>query len=187
MYMEPTKCVVLLSGGIDSAACVAFYIRQQFAVQALHVSYGQPAARQEEASAKAVASHYRIPLAIVKLDGIRMKADGEIIGRNAFLISTAVMEAPFEQGIVALGIHSGTSYYDCTPGFLVALQALYDGQCDGRLRVSAPFLDWTKQDIWQYCLEQQIPIEVTYSCEKGLAQPCGVCLSCGDREALHAH
>lgn len=185
--MESTKCLVLLSGGVDSAACVDFYVQQNFAVEALHISHGQPAARQEETFAKAIAEHYRIPLAVIRLDTARIKADGEIIGRNAFLVATAVMEAPFERGIVALGIHSGTPYYDCSPGFLAAFQALYDGHCDGRLRISAPFLDWTKQDIWQYCSSRQVPIELTYSCEKGLDPPCGECLSCRDRKALHGH
>jgi predicted subunit of tRNA(5-methylaminomethyl-2-thiouridylate) methyltransferase len=46
---------VLLSGGIDSTACAAFYLSQDFQVHAVFVDYGQVAARREADAAKAVA------------------------------------------------------------------------------------------------------------------------------------
>jgi 7-cyano-7-deazaguanine synthase in queuosine biosynthesis len=61
------RCIVLLSGGVDSAACIDFYQRQGFAVSGLHVTYGQPAARHEAAAAAAIAHHYRIPLTVIRL------------------------------------------------------------------------------------------------------------------------
>jgi len=178
------NCVVLLSGGIDSAACVDFYLQQSATVSGLHVTYGQPAARHEENAARAIADHYGIPLAIVRMAGSRAKSDGEIFGRNAFLLFTALMELDAPRAMVALGIHSGTPYYDCSESFVSAVQAIVDGQCDGRIRVAAPFLEWTKRDIWDYCLHRSVPIDLTYSCEKGLDQPCGNCISCRDLEAL---
>ena len=63
----PSSCVVLLSGGIDSAACLDFYRRQHFDVSGFHVKYGQAAAHREEAAARAIADHYQIPLTIVTL------------------------------------------------------------------------------------------------------------------------
>lgn len=179
-------CVVLVSGGVDSAACIDFYRRQRLNVSGLHLTYGQPAARQEAAAAKAVADHYGIPLAFTRLEGARRKSDGELLGRNAFLLFAALMETRARAAILAMGIHSGTPYYDCSPGFFSSVQTIIDGQCDGRIRVVAPFLEWTKKDIWDYCLEHRVPVELTYSCERGLVQPCGVCLSCRDLEALRA-
>ena len=64
-------CVVLVSGGLDSAACVDFYQQQRLAVSGLHVTYGQPAARHEAAAATAVAHHYGIPLTLIRLVGAR--------------------------------------------------------------------------------------------------------------------
>lgn len=180
----PCNCVVLLSGGIDSTACVDFYLKQAIAVSGLHVSYGQPAAQREEEAARTIASHYRIPLSVVKMAGSRAKSHGETLGRNAFLIFTALMELDVSRAMVALGVHSGTPYYDCSKGFVKAAQAIVDGQCDGRIRLAAPFLEWTKREIWEYCLQRSVPIDHTYSCEKGLDQPCGNCISCRDLEAL---
>lgn len=148
------------------------------------MNYGQPAARNEATAATAIAHHYGIPLSVTQVAGARPKSDGEILGRNALLLFTALMEIDDHSAIIALGIHSGTSYYDCSSNFLSTVQSIVDGQCDGRIRVVAPFLDWTKKEIWDYCLKHQVPIDLTYSCEKGLDHPCGVCLSCRDMEAL---
>lgn len=179
-------CVVLVSGGVDSAACVDFYERQRLAVSGLHVTYGQPAARHEAAAATAIAHYYGIPLTLIRLVGARPKSDGELLGRNALLLFTALMELDARSAILALGVHSGTPYYDCSSSFLATVQSIVDGQSDGRIRVVAPFLEWTKKEIWDYCLEHRVPIDLTYSCERGLDHPCGVCLSCRDLEALRA-
>lgn len=177
-------CVVLVSGGVDSAACIDFYQRQGFAVGGLHMTYGQPAARQETAAATAIAYHYGIPLTLVRLVGGRPKSDGELLGRNALLLFTALMEIEARSNILVLGIHSGTHYYDCSSSFIATVQSIIDGQCDGRIRVAAPFLEWTKKEIWDYCLTHHVPIGLTYSCERGLDHPCGICLSCRDLEVL---
>lgn len=34
---------LLLSGGIDSAACLAFYLKQGFRVECFHINFGQAA------------------------------------------------------------------------------------------------------------------------------------------------
>lgn len=178
------QCVVLVSGGIDSAACIDFYQREKFTVSGLHVNYGQPAARHEAAAAAAVANHYGISLTHIQLTGARPKLEAEFLGRNALLIFTALIELDVRTAILAIGVHSGTPYYDCSPSFLSTIQTLVDGQCDGRIRVAAPFLEWKKNEIWSYCLKRRVPIDLTYSCERGLDHPCGLCLSCRDLEAL---
>lgn len=178
--------MVLVSGGVDSAACIDLYQRQGFAVRGLHVTYGQMAALHEVTAAKSVASHYGIPIKVVDLYGARLKSLSETPGRNPFLLFTALLELDTYSTILALGIHSGTPYYDCSPGFISAAQVILDGQFNGRVRISAPFLEWTKMDIWDYCLEHHVPVELTYSCESGLDRPCGVCRSCHDMEGVRA-
>ncbi len=180
------KVWVLLSGGLDSAACVEFYTSQKFEVTGLYVNYSQLATTYEQAAAEAIAEHYRIPLTGLQWSGSRSFTKGEIVGRNAFLLFTALMEIGSNTGIVAAGLHSGTSYFDCSPSFLSSIQLIFDGYCDGRIKVAAPFLEWSKLQIWEYCLAHAVPIELTYSCECGTPQPCGRCLSCQDREALNA-
>jgi 7-cyano-7-deazaguanine synthase len=183
--VKPTV-LVLLSGGIDSSACVAFYLEETFAVRAVFVDYGQLAARREIAAAKAIAAHYRIPLTMLQWSGHSEKSTGFILGRNAFLLIAALMELPDACGLLALGVHSGTPYVDCSPTFIRKMQSIFDMYTEGRVQIGTPFLRWTKPDVWGFCKSRGVPVELTYSCEHGLDQPCGTCLSCDDLEALRA-
>lgn len=176
---------VLLSGGIDSAACLVFYRDRGFDVDARFVDYGQLAATQEARAAAQIAAALRVPLSTFTWSGGQAKGAGEILGRNAFLLCAALLELGEAQGILALGVHSGTDYWDCSPGFLRAAQAILDGYASGRVRVAAPFLDWTKDQVFGYA-RGRVPIELTWSCELGGAAPCGTCRSCRDVEALRA-
>lgn len=177
---------VLVSGGIDSAALLAFYLRERFDVTALFVDFGQPAVKQELRAAKAICNHYGIRLSITTVRSQAAFSAGEIRGRNAFLVFAAVLVCGMRTGIIAIGIHEGSPYYDCTEGFLKSIQAVLDGYVAGRIKVAAPFLKWGRQAIWEFSKEAQVPVDSTYSCEKGGAHPCGRCLSCKDREALDA-
>jgi len=184
---EPTNSVaVLVSGGIDSAALLAFYLSQRFSVRTLFVDFGQPAARQESRAAKAVCKHYGVDLSIMTVKSGATFSSGEITGRNAFLVFSALLVCGARPGIIAIGIHEGPPYYDCSEGFLKRIQTVVDGYAAGKIKVAAPFLKWGKEVIWEFCKEAQVPVESTYSCEKGGVPPCGKCLSCKDREALDA-
>jgi 7-cyano-7-deazaguanine synthase len=183
--MEP-EVIVLLSGGVDSTACIDFYMEFGRPPYGLFIDYGQPAAAQEIRSATSVARHYSIPLKYLKLRGRKPKSAGLIAGRNSFLICTALMECPLSVSIIAMGIHSGTGYADCSESFLAHMQAAVDLLEPPRVHLAAPFITWTKADIYAYCHQRRVPIELTYSCEQGGLRPCGQCLSCKDREMLHA-
>lgn len=178
--------LVLLSGGIDSSACLAFLRRHCSRISALFVDYGQVAAAREVASASAIAHHYDVPLRTLTCHGASAKSEGLILGRNAFLLFLGLMEFPSQSGSIAIGLHSGTSYYDCGPDFTATIRTIFDGYTDGRVQLSVPLLKWTKRDIWEYCREIELPIGLTYSCEAAVDQPCGRCSSCRDLEALHA-
>lgn len=182
---KKSDILVLLSGGIDSTACLAYYINLHFSISALFVDYGQLSRMYESKAAEAVSKHYNIPLKKIAIVGGRKWKDGCILGRNAFLIYTGLMNFEYESGILALGIHKGTSYWDCSPDFINIMKSCFGSYTQGSITVDAPFLEWTKQEIWNYTESQKIPTELTYSCELGKMQPCGLCLSCKDLESLY--
>lgn len=179
------KVLVLLSGGIDSMCCTAWYSERSFSVSALFINYGQVSASKETSAVKALARELRVPLAEVSTTGLSIP-QGEIPGRNALLLATALMAFPVECGLISIGIHSGTSYRDCGPTFIRSMQRVFDSYVDGRIRIDAPFMKWPKTRIIEYAKSKTLPVHLTYSCELGLEQPCGRCISCGDIEALHA-
>lgn len=178
--------VVLLSGGIDSAACMRYYLDLGFQLRGLFIDYGQRARDNEGESAVQVANYYDIPLDRVSLSPVNHFGPGEIRGRNAFLIIAALLFYPQFKGIFSLGIHSGTRYYDCSQQFISDITNIIDAYTGGEIRVGTPFLNWSKAMIYAYCEEKGIPIHLTYSCESGTTPPCGKCLSCKDREVLNA-
>lgn len=177
---------VLLSGGMDSAACVSFYLDQGACVSGLFIDYNQPSKAQELSAAKAVAAHYGIRILHAEWKGVRVPSAGEIVGRNALLMAGALFEIGADTGMLAAGIHSGTGYFDCTDEFLDLWQGLLDGYSQGRLQLALPFLSWSKRDIWEFCSQRAVPVDITYSCEQGGPAPCGTCRSCKDRETLYA-
>jgi 7-cyano-7-deazaguanine synthase len=186
MTRPSTKATVLLSGGIDSAALLGFYLCHDFNVSAFFVDFGQPAARQELNAAKSLCEYHKVPLFVFTAKGDIIFSAGEVVGRNAFLLFTAMLVCQGRPGIIAMGIHEGTPYYDCSEGFLNAVQVIVDGYTAGSIKIAAPFLKWNKLMIWEFCKQYDLPIQLTYSCEKGGPRPCGSCLSCKDREALSA-
>lgn len=180
------RAIVLLSGGIDSAACAYFYKEQGFLVESLFINYGQPAAIKEERAAGEIASYLSIPIKQLSLSGACHKVKTEVGGRNAFLLFAALMEFSGSSGTIGIGVHAGTTYYDCTKDFLSQTQKLFDGYNAGCIQIGAPFVSWSKYDIWKYYRQTGMPEHLTYSCELGLQQPCGSCLSCQDLEKLYA-
>jgi 7-cyano-7-deazaguanine synthase len=183
LQIEP-EITVLLSGGIDSAACLDFYSELARPVSALFVDYCQPAAAQEIRAAKDIAHHYNVSLQTLEMRGSRPKDPGLIVGRNALLICAALLERRPNVSVIAIGIHKGTNYRDCSSTFISKMQSAIDILEPPRIHLSAPFLRWSKQDIYAYCLSRNVPINLTYSCELGGPEPCGKCLSCKDRQTL---
>lgn len=182
-----SKCVVLMSGGLDSTACASYYMDLGFEVKGLFIDYGQLAAKSERNSVSRIARHYGITLDQVSFVSPTNFGIGEIRGRNAFFIMTALLTYPTLRGILSLGIHSGVSYYDCSEAFLKDVQTVVDGYTSGEVMLNLPFLKWDKSQIWTYCTGKNVPVDLTYSCQAGTDPPCGGCPSCKDREALNAN
>lgn len=184
---QPSElATVLLSGGIDSMVCAHLLQRQGRRVQCLFVDYGQPAASFEVRAARAVAEK----LALSELQCCvgtpnYSVPDGEVLGRNAFLVFSALTLAGVRQGLLAMGIHSaGVPYYDCSRDFVDTASKLVAAYTDGQLVFFNPLIDWAKSEIVEYAKEFNLPLELTYSCERGPDPPCGQCLSCLDRRSI---
>ena len=174
-------CVhVLMSGGVDSTACVAFYLAAGREVEGVFVDYGQAASMAESDAAQRVADYYGVPLRRLMLGGSREMSAGLITGRNGFLTFAALLDIGKSDGTISIGVHAGTTYHDCSSAFIESMQPVIKACSEGRVSLEAPFVDWFKFQIYDYAHLHGLPLHLTYSCEAGTSPPCGSCLSCND-------
>lgn len=176
---------ILTSGGIDSTALIKYYIDLNYNVSGLFVDYGQRSRKQEYLAVSKISKYYGIPFKKLKIEFKKDFGQGEIIGRNLFLLSIGLTEFNYQSGTIAIGIHNGTNYPDCTDQFISSTQTCFDFYKDGQIKIEAPFKNLEKPEIWRFCKENKIPIELTYSCENGVDKGCGHCLSCIDKKILY--
>lgn len=182
--VHEAEALILLSGGVDSTALAALAKDQGLRATALFVDYGQAANASEHTSSRAVAEMYGLPWRELQVAGIRF-SEGEIRGRNAFLVHLALLALDPPSCVIYLGIHAGTGYRDCGPDFVALVQTSLDFHTGGQVRLAAPFLEAQKSDVYAFAASLDVPFELTYSCESG-PTPCGICASCRDRALLHA-
>jgi 7-cyano-7-deazaguanine synthase len=137
MQIRNSEAIVLLSGGLDSAACAHLLQQSDHKVRGLFLAYGQAAAEPERRAASHVAQHLRFPLSELTMTGSVAFGPGELTGRNATFVFAALLFSRPTCGSIVLGVHAGTPYYDCSPAF-VAADRLVAEHTDGRVRLLAP-------------------------------------------------
>ncbi len=200
--------MVLLSGGMDSATCLALASKEAPPVHALSFLYGQRHAR-ELSSATALARHFRVaehhlvrlPLAGLLSSSLtsadaRLPSGGPRRGRvpstyvparNTILLSIALGYAESHHlGTIYFGANAidYSGYPDCRPEFLRAFQRLARlGTRAGSERrsaphVRAPLLTLSKTGIVRLGERLRVPWELSWSCYAGGRRPCGTCDSC---------
>ena len=200
--------VVLLSGGLDSATCLATLVREGRPVHALTVVYGQRHER-EVRSARSLARHFRVrehtvlrlPLgAIVQssltdrarripTSGVRARAipSTYVPARNLLFLSVALAYAE-SRGLDTIVIGANavdySGYPDCRPEFFrsfertAALATKAGVRRSVRFRVRAPLLRLSKAEIVRRGERLGVPWALTWSCYVGGRRPCGRCDSC---------
>ena len=204
----PPGSVVLLSGGLDSATCLALASRDAPPVDALTLVYGQRHAR-EVRSARALARRYgvrehrvlRLPLGDLLPSSLtrgsaRLPRSGPRAGRipstyvparNTIFLAIALAYAEGRRlGRIYLGANAidYSGYPDCRPEFLRAFEHLArlgtKAGVEGRgaPRVVAPLLALTKAEIVRLGARLRVPWELTWSCYAGGRNACGRCDSC---------
>jgi 7-cyano-7-deazaguanine synthase len=179
-----SHATVLLSGGLDSIACAHFLQRRGLEVRGLFIDYGQAAASREATASTALAECLAIPIEACALSNPHHLSAGELLGRNAMLIFNALFLIQAETDLLALGLHAGVPYFDCSETFVASAGRLLLELTDGRVSLIAPFIAWTKKDVFDYFRTTGLPLALTYSCETGIDPVCGTCASCRDRKAL---
>ncbi|KPL47498.1 7-cyano-7-deazaguanine synthase [Xanthomonas axonopodis] len=205
------KAVVLLSGGMDSAAVIALAQEQGFAVYALSVRYGQRHKSELDAAARVAAAQGVIAHKVVDVDlrsigGSALTDDIDVPdaggdgipvtyvpARNTIMLSLALGWA---EVIGANDLFCGVNavdysgYPDCRPEFVRAFEVLANlatkaGVEGAGLRVHAPLQFLSKADIVREGVRLGVDFGLTVSCYRADAdgRACGHCDACRLRAA----
>lgn len=178
--------LVLFSGGIDSTACLQYYKSLGYIVEGLFINYNQKSLKNEEKAVQVLSDYFKIKTRTIKIDTNKIINGGEILGRNFMFLSIALMNFSFQNGLISLGIHAGTSYPDCSKEFIIKSQRIFNLYTSGNIIIDCPFIELNKREVFEYFKQQNLPINYTYSCENGAEiQPCGNCSSCKDLISLY--
>lgn len=183
MTSRVKSVIVLLSGGLDSAMLLHYYLKKGVRVAAVTVDYGQPWSEELRAS-DLVAHYFKVPRFFVKAKealgppALMLESGSFIPMRNSFLLSIAVNRASIAKfDVVAIGSNI-SEFSDQTPEFVDRYNFMLD-MCFNKAShpwVEAPFSNWTKDRVFKYAMKSSLPLDLIVSCPT--SSPCGVCATC---------
>jgi 7-cyano-7-deazaguanine synthase len=207
MREKDSTAVVLLSGGLDSAVTLYYAAAKGYRPICISFDYGQRH-RRELKHAKAIARaagapHFAVKIALpwkgsslldrklaVPRRSIAEASRGipstYVPGRNIIFLSFAVSLAEASGcSAVFIGAHAQdySGYPDCRPEFYAAFaKAVKEGTKAGvegaAVKIITPLIAKGKADIIRLGRRLGVPFNLTWSCYKGGAAPCGTCDSC---------
>ena len=202
------RAVCLLSGGLDSATCLAYALQAGFACHALSFDYGQRHRMELDAAAKLAASLGADEHVIARIDlrvfgGSALTADIDVPkqgaeggipvtyvpARNTVFLSFALAWAEvLEASDVFIGVNAidYSGYPDCRPEFIEAFERMANlatkAGVEGRtrLRIHTPLITLSKREIILLARDLGVDLSLTRSCyDPGPAgEACGLCDSC---------
>jgi len=209
---DPSRAVVLLSGGLDSATTFALARRAHAACYALTFDYGQRHrveldAAKRIARALGAADHRMVRLDVGWIGGSALTDTALAVpdrpssgipityvpARNTVFLATALGWA---EVLGARAIYIGVNavdysgYPDCRPAFIEAFQRLANlatraGVQGQNVEIRAPLIERSKADIIRMGMDLGVDFALTLSCYDPDTEggACGVCDSC----RLRAH
>ncbi|CEK09291.1 7-cyano-7-deazaguanine synthase QueC [Legionella hackeliae] len=206
------KAVILLSGGLDSATCLALAKQEGYACYALSFRYGQrhPA---ELAAATRVAKHlsaveHRITdldigqfggsaltnnaIPVPEYSGSKEIPITYVPARNTIFLAMALAYAEIlEARDIFIGVNAVdySGYPDCRPEFVAAFEKMANlatkaGVSGDTVKIHAPLQFLTKEEIILKGTNLGLDYSLTVSCYQATeaGEACGICDSCTFRK-----
>ena len=204
----PNKAIVLLSGGLDSATCLAVARSRDFECHCLSFDYGQRhraelAAAGVLATALGALEHRILKLDLAQFGGsaltdlnIAVPTDGMQAGipvtyvpaRNTIMLAMALAWAEvLDSRDIFVGVNAVdySGYPDCRPEYIAAFEHMANlatkaGVEGARLTIHTPLIDLSKADIIRTGHALGVDYGLTVSCYQADAagRACGACDSC---------
>ncbi|PQA51911.1 7-cyano-7-deazaguanine synthase QueC [Amnimonas aquatica] len=205
--MNMPHAVVLLSGGLDSATCLAIAREQGYSISALSFDYGQRhnaelAAARRIAKALQVEDHRVMRLDLGLIGGSALTDAGIAVpeeesegipvtyvpARNTVFLSFALglAEVTGAQDIfIGVNAVDYSGYPDCRPEYIAAFTRVANlatkaGVEGGLMHIRTPLIDLSKADIIRTGLRLGLDYGLTVSCYQADddGSACGRCDAC---------
>ncbi len=197
------KCVIVLSGGPDSATVAYWAKAQGYKIYPITFNYGQIAFKETEAAQK-ISEKLGTTTKIIDLSALKEIFSGVTSLCNTDIPLTSEFSAPiivpfrnaiFLSAAVAYAVTVGADkifygaqgsdepfYPDCRKEFYEAFgKAARLGTCE-EITIKAPFSGGKKSDLIKEGTKLGVPFELTWSCYRDENKHCGKCESCVNRK-----
>ena len=210
--LRKNRAVVLVSGGLDSATCLAIARDRGFECYALSFDYGQRAsseliAARHVAEAENVVEHKVIELNMAAIGGSALtdtsisvpvqESEGipvtYVPARNTVFLSYALAWAEvLNADAIFIGVNAldYSGYPDCRPEYIAAFQTLINlatkvGVEGAVIHLETPLIDLTKAEIIRTGASLSVDYGATVSCYQAdpEGRACGQCDSCRFRSS----
>ena len=209
--IKKNKAVVLVSGGLDSATCLAIAKNSGYSCYALSFDYGQRASSELEAASRLagdadVVEHKTVKLDMGQIGGSALTdaaisiPEEESTGipityvpaRNTVFLSYALAWAEVVAAdAIYIGVNSldYSGYPDCRPAYIKAFQKVINlatkmGVEGKSINLATPLIDLTKAEIIKAGIRLGVDYGLTVSCYQATEDglACGRCDSCRFRK-----
>jgi 7-cyano-7-deazaguanine synthase len=197
------KCVIVLSGGPDSAVVAYWAKKQGYELYPLTFNYGQIAVKETQ-SAQKIAESLGAKTKIVDLSALK-SVFGDVTSlcnsdipltaefsqpiivpfRNAIFLSVAVSYAvSVGADKIFYGAHGSDEpfYPDCRREFYEAFEKAAKLGTGENISIQAPFSGKRKSEVIEEGVKLGVPFELTWSCYREDTKHCGKCESCVNRK-----
>jgi len=203
--MKPAVC--LLSGGLDSATCLAMARSEGYDCHALTLDYGQRHHVEMIAAVKIASSlgakHLVVPINLRLFGGSALTSNIEVPktgaaegipvtyvpARNTVFLSLALAWAEvLGSADIFIGVNAidYSGYPDCRPEFIAAFEQMANlatkAAVEGRtqVKIHTPLIRLAKSEIIKLGSKLGVDFRLTHSCydPDGEGRPCGLCDSC---------
>lgn len=205
--MNRKKAIVLVSGGLDSATCLAIAKAQNYECYAISFEYGQRSrselqAAKEIVAAAGIVEHKIFSLQMGELGSsaltdVHIKVPEEesegipvtyVPARNTVFLSYALAWTEVLKGeaiFMGLNARDYSGYPDCRPEYVAAFQQLINLATKrsvegGIIKLETPLIDLNKSEIIKIGLRFGVNYGNTVSCYQAdeSGRACGRCDSC---------
>lgn len=201
------KAIVLVSGGLDSATCLAIAADRGYSSYALSFDYGQRSVSELDAARRVVSANTAIEHKVIELkmgefggsaltdvniDVPEIESEGipvtYVPARNTIFLSYALAWAEVvDADAIFIGVNAldYSGYPDCRPEYIEAFQNLINlatkvGVEGHRISLETPLINLSKAEIIKTGERLKVDYALTVSCYQAdeLGQACSVCDSC---------